>query len=880
MFEADSKAGLYTAENMKAICRLEDRLVKPFMSSRHQEKCRMMSLPFYIAGTSGKNSCYDITEDDLSKFSSLLTKCFPQYTNRYLKDPNNYIAAMKSGNIPDCMKHAAMLNAYLLLTDTGFINNSTQGIGKLTYTAMHFYPVLNGSEALNFFKTVIDKKDTSEGDVKIIGFHYNDNAKFDLFQSYFIGDIWLFGLAMGLILIIMLVYLYSFTLMFMTLLNVVFSFITAFCLYHLVFQINFFPFINLLGGLILIAIGADDVFIFYDTWQQVKAKDSSQPLASIITQTFNHAALSIFVTSLTTSAAFFANIVSNITAIKCFGLFAGIAVLANFFFMVTWAPAVITAMEKYRKLDSLESILILPYACVFMTPLMILFRLIDMGIEQLCSISGMRRQFSKGASIIFGKFFPAVIDKAWPLWLLVFSGIGIGGMIAVFYSPKLKLPSSKDFQLFPSSQAMEKFDQNLKSHFRYVLEAEAKAYEDLDIGFVWGVKPIDNGNLFDPNAEVSLMHDDSFNLTSKDAQIWLADFCKDLVKQSFVNPHYPAAMCMYPSYEKLIQDSCGTGAGNLPDKVDQVCCNITDHSFPTDAITYQQCLPSLMSALTLQTLGRPIVDPNTNLPTAYLLRIVSNQGFETSYEKMDAFKSAIDGFLSKKLKSAPPGLKNGWASVFNQDLSFYDLQKAIANGTYYSILLSLSVAFLVMLFTSLNVLITIYALITITLAIAATIACLVFMGWELNIVESVTISLAVGLSIDFTIHYGVAYRLSKEKLPRLRVRESFQRVGSAVVMAALTTFLAGSAIMPSRIIAYRKLGIFLMLVMMFSWLYATFFFQSLCKLAGPKGKFCQIPLPWKSRRRVRYETELEPQSNMGATLMLRSDSEDSNLVTF
>ncbi|CAL8312007.1 unnamed protein product [Lota lota] len=35
---------------------------------------------------------------------------------------------------------------------------------------------------------------------------------------------------------------------------------------------------------------------------------------------------------------------------------------------------------------------------------------------------------------------------------------------------------------------------------------------------------------------------------------------------------------------------------------------------------------------------------------------------------------------------------------------------------------------------------------------------LVLLGWELNVLESVTISVAVGLSVDFDVHYGVAYR--------------------------------------------------------------------------------------------------------------------------
>ena len=34
------------------------------------------------------------------------------------------------------------------------------------------------------------------------------------------------------------------------------------------------------------------------------------------------------------------------------------------------------------------------------------------------------------------------------------------------------------------------------------------------------------------------------------------------------------------------------------------------------------------------------------------------------------------------------------------------------------------------------------------------------LGWELNILESVVITLAIGLSVDFTLHYGIMYKLA------------------------------------------------------------------------------------------------------------------------
>lgn len=44
----------------------------------------------------------------------------------------------------------------------------------------------------------------------------------------------------------------------------------------------------------------------------------------------------------------------------------------------------------------------------------------------------------------------------------------------------------------------------------------------------------------------------------------------------------------------------------------------------------------------------------------------------------------------------------------------------------------------------------------------------------------------------------------------------------------------------STVLAYFQLGQFLTLVMAISWLFATFFFMSLCYFAGPVGHFGQI----------------------------------------
>lgn len=202
----------------------------------------------------------------------------------------------------------------------------------------------------------------------------------------------------------------------------------------------------------------------------------------------------------------------------------------------------------------------------------------------------------------------------------------------------------------------------------------------------------------------------------------------------------------------------------------------------------------------------------------------------------------MDAWISRELQDAPEGLSHGW---FISNLEFYDLQDSLSDGTLVAMALSVAVAFSVMLLTTWNVVISLYAIASIAGTIFVTVGSLVLLGWELNVLESVTISVAVGLSVDFAVHYGVAYRLAPDVDREGKVVFSLGRMGSAIAMAAFTTFVAGAMMMPSDVLAYTQLGTFMMLIMCVSWAFATFFFQCLCRCLGPQGACGQIPLPRK-----------------------------------
>lgn len=180
-----------------------------------------------------------------------------------------------------------------------------------------------------------------------------------LFDECLLSDSWFILMGGMLIIISMWIYTSSLFITIMTFIAIFFSLGTAYFVYTFVYELKFFPFMNLLAVVVIVGeyqlkklsfrkyvcsnvnfpgIGADDAFIFMKMWNCAildRVKSSGVPLtstssfcsdisradtlSSLVAETLKHAAISMLVTSLTTAAAFFASYTNEITAIQCFG---------------------------------------------------------------------------------------------------------------------------------------------------------------------------------------------------------------------------------------------------------------------------------------------------------------------------------------------------------------------------------------------------------------------------------------------------------------------------------------------------------------------------------------------------------------------------------
>uniref|UniRef100_A0A8D1TJ88 Protein dispatched homolog 1 n=1 Tax=Sus scrofa TaxID=9823 RepID=A0A8D1TJ88_PIG len=798
--------------------------------------CPSWTLGNYIAILNNRSSCQKIVERDVSHTLKLLRTCAKHYQNGTLEPDCWDVAArrkdqLKCSSVPrKCTKYNAVYQILHYLVDKDFLapRAADYAAPALKYS-MLFSPTEKGESMMDIYLDNFENWNASDGVTTITGIEFG--IKHSLFQDYLLMDTVYPAIAIVIVLLVMCVYTKSMFITLMAMFAIISSLIVSYFLYRVVFNFEFFPFMNLTALIILVGIGADDAFVLCDVWNYTKFDKPHADTSETVSVTLQHAALSMFVTSFTTAAAFYANYVSNITAIRCFGVYAGTAILVNYVLMVTWLPAVVVLHERY---------LLNIFSC-FKKPQPQIYE------NKSCWTAACRKchqvlfAVSEASRIFFEKVLPCIVIKFRYLWLFWFLALTVGGAYIVCIHPKMKLPSLElsEFQVFRPSHPFERYDAEFKKLFMFERVHHGEELH-MPITVIWGVSPEDNGNPLNPKSKGKLTLDSSFSIASPASQVWILRFCQKLRNQTFFyqTDQQDFTSCFIETFKQWMENQDCDEPALYP------CCS--HWSFPYKQEIFELCIKRAIMELERSTgyhldskTPGPRFDINDTI-RAVVLEFPSTYLFTLAYEKMHQFYKEVDAWISSELSSAPEGLSNGW---FVSNLEFYDLQDSLSDGTLIAMGLSVAVAFSVMLLTTWNIVISLYAIISIAGTIFVTVGSLVLLGWELNVLESVTISVAVGLSVDFAVHYGVAYRLAPDADREGKVIFSLSRMGSAIAMAALTTFVAGAMMMPSTVLAYTQLGTFMMLIMCISWTFATFFFQCLCRCLGPQAACGQIPLP-------------------------------------
>ena len=124
------------------------------------------------------------------------------------------------------------------------------------------------------------------------------------------------------------------------------SFLATNMVYRIVFDYKYFGIFHVLSIFIILGIGADDVFVYHDTWRAT-ANSKTISLEHRLSICYRRASVSMLITSLTTMVAFISNAYSPLLAISSFGIFSATLVFINFLTAITFFPSVVLIHHLY-----------------------------------------------------------------------------------------------------------------------------------------------------------------------------------------------------------------------------------------------------------------------------------------------------------------------------------------------------------------------------------------------------------------------------------------------------------------------------------------------------------------------------------------------------
>ena len=142
-----------------------------------------------------------------------------------------------------------------------------------------------------------------------------------------------------------------------------------------------------------------------------------------------------------------------------------------------------------------------------------------------------------------------------------------------------------------------------------------------------------------------------------------------------------------------------------------------------------------------------------------------------------------------------------------------------------------------------NWIISLLATLTIGLITCCVVGVIPMAGWKLGVLESLNLTLVVGLSVDYVVHLAQAYVTASETKRLARVQSTLNHVGISVLSGACSTLGASVFMFGAKILFFFQFGIFIFSTVGFSFIFSLIFFIAVLGLVGPEGTMGSLE-PW------------------------------------
>ncbi|KAL3943277.1 MAG: hypothetical protein SGBAC_002648 [Bacillariaceae sp.] len=599
-----------------------------------------------------------------------------------------------------------------------------------------------------------------------------------------------------------------------------------------VFQINYFGPLNSLAIFIVAAIGADDIFIFMDAYKLSKLRDPENlvDMETRMSWVYRRTGTAMAITSATTCSAFLCTLITPLTSIQSFGVFAAIVILIDYALVMSlFCTAVVIYHDRFENRAKLGCCC----PCDTMSPSnteIARKELEEYGVDDARGDRVSRFFRNEVSGFVKKSSNRMIMGVIFVIWI----------SIAIWQTTQLEATQEAE-QFLAEDNPLQKSITILNAEF-----PAADEDEGLKVYYAWGLGEVSRDGvnlLLDPDFFGEAKFEETFDFNAE-CQSELLSFCELLKTDS--------------NYKELVKQTNGLGAvycfmeelaaynvrGNLDDCEYVRSGGWKEEQWQVDPSN----LPSIMEGF-LQSKSCFNEDGTETVSRRYKNEI-GWDGTSLKYAAVSAESGVLtalsrapeattrreyDEFIALSVIANTMVSEHCSSNVVVTDLDqkfvFMNNQVIYVQSAIQSSILGVVIAFFVLL-TSTRVLhIAFFASLSICSVLVSVVGTMVMMGWSLGSIESILIGITAGFSVDYVVHLAHAYEIADGDTYE-RLEEAFADLGISVFNGMLTSVAASIPLFFCQLQFFAKFGTFLCLTIAFSWIFANFGFM--CLLAGLK----------------------------------------------
>merc|ERR1711907_548226 len=210
---------------------------------------------------------------------------------------------------------------------------------------------------------------------------------------------------------------------------------------------------------------------------------------------------------------------------------------------------------------------------------------------------------------------------------------------------------------------------------------------------------------------------------------------------------------------------------------------------------------------------------------------------QDTHDTLKVQYNLFEGWVENLNRQAPKSANGAFHVAANSMWVWMHTQTVFVSSALTGMITGTVLAFVVVLLATQQILVAFASMFTIVGILASVLGAMVALGWELGTIESICLTILAGFSVDYVVHLAHAYvHVEKEEEPSFRaerVKNALQSIGISVLYGMLTSASAAFALLLCQLQFFAKFGVFLLLTVSISWLWANLAFLAAMAIFGP-----------------------------------------------